>query len=272
VAVARAWSTIADSAVERWASPGLAAQAGYLRHLGTASVADVAEREGVYAVRTGIASNTENGVVSAGVVSSSLAAETISWLGEVPASWLCAEGAGREETAHVLVEAGCRPDNGAWEMRGTIGELVVDTPAGISIAAVSSRRELDAWLDVAGPCGWFESAAERRARQQLHAGLGYADAAPLRHYVAWRGNRPVGMASAFFCDGVVFLTALAVLDDEQRRGIGRSLALTRLHEARERGCATAVLGPSPDGAKLYGTLGFETYRQPSDRWFFLPQG
>ena len=78
------------------------------------------------------------------------------------------------------------------------------------------------------------------------------------------------MASAFYTRDVVLLEWLAVLDEEQRRGIGTALAATRLRDARERGCSTAVLAPTEDGAKLYGTLGFETHRQPSDRWFYLP--
>jgi GNAT superfamily N-acetyltransferase len=256
--------------VEGWGSPGLAAQAAYFRHLGT--VGEVLQSNGVYAVRTGVMSNTENGVISTGSVSSSVAAEAIAWLGGVPASWLCAEDEGREETARVLVGKGCRPDNDAWEMRGPVGDPVVAVPSGITVARVSSDRDLDAWLDVAGRCGWFETEADRRARFEVYRSLGHAPSAPLCLYVACRGDRPVGMASALYTDELVLLAELAVLDDEQRRGIGRVLALTRLAEARDRGCATAVLAPSPDGAKLYATLGFETHRQPSDRWFYLPLG
>ena len=79
------------------------------------------------------------------------------------------------------------------------------------------------------------------------------------------------MASAFYAGGgTVMLTALAVLPDSRRQGIGRALALARLQEARKRQCELAVLAPSPDGAKLYETLGFETHPQPPDRWFYLP--
>ena len=244
----------------------IAAQAAYFRHLGTSRAADVVEREGVYAVRTGIASNTENGVVSSIAVTEMLAAEVTAWLTGVPASWVCT--AHDDETPRVLVAAGCQPENNAWEMHGRVGEVEVDVPEGIAIVPVTSERELDAWLDVAGPCGWLDTAADRRARRELH--LGRAFGGPQCLYVAYRGERPVGMAAAFYTDELVYLTDLAVLDDEQRRGIGRALAMTRLREARERGCTTAVLGASPDGAMLYRTLGFEAHRQPSDRWFYLP--
>jgi len=263
--------------VERWASPYLAAQAAYLRHLGTAPVAEVVERGGVYAVRTGIASNTENGVVSACdvPVAEVVARETLAWMNEraLPASWLCAEGEGLAETARVLEAAGCEPESAAWEACGVIDELALDrlaAPDAIRVTAVASERELDAWLDVAGGCGWFDTQAGRVSWKNLHLSLGGAPSAPSRLYVAFRGDMPVAMASAFLAGEIVLLTAVGVLVHERRRGVGRLLALTRLRDARESGCTIAVLAPSPDGAKLYNALGFETHQQPGDRWFYLP--
>jgi hypothetical protein len=100
------------SPVETWASPYLAAQAAYLRHLGTAPVADVIEHDGIYAVRTGVFSNTENGVVSAGAspVVPNVARDLMRWFNErnVPASWLCSEGEGRAGTSAALQAVGCR--------------------------------------------------------------------------------------------------------------------------------------------------------------------
>jgi GNAT superfamily N-acetyltransferase len=263
--------------METWASPYLAAQAAYLRHVGTASVAEVLAGEGVYAVRTGVASNSENGVVSAGdaAVGVDVAREVIGWLDErkLPASWLCAEGQGCAETARVLEDAGCRPDRGSWEMRAAVDQVDLDAwqvPVDTRIAPVASERKVEAWLDVAGACGWFETEAERSAWKKLHLGLALGRSAPSRLYVAFCGERAVGMASAFYGKEIVLLTAVGVLDDEQRRGIGRAFALTRLREARDRGCKLAVLAPSPDGAKLYQALGFETHPQPADRWFYLP--
>ena len=156
-------------------------------------------------------------------------------------------------------------------MRST--ELNLDDwekPDGIRVTAVTSERELDAWLDVADGCGWIETPAERTTWKKLHLGLGTAPSAPNPLYVAFRSDNPVGMASAFLAGDIVQLTAVGVLDHERRRGIGRSLALTRLRAARDRGCKVAVLAASPDGASLYKTLGFETHAQPDDRWFYLP--
>ena len=124
--------------------------------------------------------------------------------------------------------------------------------------------------DVAGACGWFESHDGRRALRDLYAGLGLDVAAPLRHYLALRGREAVGMASAFFTPEAVMLASVAVLPEVRTQGIGRALALARLQEARLRGCELALLAPSPDGAALYATLGFESRPQPPDRWFYAP--
>jgi GNAT superfamily N-acetyltransferase len=260
--------------VETWASPYLAAQAEYLRHLGKAPVADVVEHDGIYAVRTGVFSNTENGVISSGAspVRPDVARDLIRWFGErrLPASWLSSEGEGRAATAAALQTLGCRPERAAWEMRASLDALELDVPVEVNIVQVTSEHELGRWLDVVGACDWFETETERAATADILHGLGFTQVAPLRLYVAFRGERVVGSASAFFAGEHVLLTAVAVLEDARRQGIGRSLAAARLREARERGCKAAVLAPSPDGAKLYGALGFRTYEQPADRWFYLP--
>jgi GNAT superfamily N-acetyltransferase len=262
--------------VETWASPYLAAQAAYLRHVGTAPVAEVLEREGVYAVRTGVASNSENGVVSAGnaPVGADVAHDVIGWLNErkLPASWLCAEGQACAETTRNLEDAGCQLDRGSWEMRVGLNQLDLDAwqvPVDARIAPVASERDVEVWLDIAGECGWFETEAERRAWEELHLGLALRRSAPSRLYVAFCRERAVGMASAFYGKEIVLLTAVGVLAGERRKGIARSLVLTRLREARDRGCKVAVLAPSPDGAKLYQALRFETHPLPADRWFYL---
>lgn len=259
----------------KWASPLLAGQAEYLRHLGTAPASEVYERDRLFAVRTGVASNSENAVLSADRLDSSLVSNAIGWLAQwaVPASWICAEGNGRCETARVLEAAGCRPDDESWEMSVPLDRLDLSGApgaVGATVAPVSSERELDEWLHVAGACGWFENAAERRALRELHDGLSLDPSSRTRLYVARRRGSAVGMASAFYGEEIVLLTAVCVLEDQRRAGVGRLLALTRLREAVERGCTLGVLAPSPDGAELYRTLGFEMHNQPPRRWFYLP--
>jgi hypothetical protein len=119
--------------VEAWASPHLEAHVAYLRHLGTPP-GDQARASGdVYAVRTGVRSNSENAVVScAGArVTRASAEELAEWFAEwgVPASWLCAEGEGRAATVATLEAAGDQVERSAWEMQARIDDLDLDVPA-----------------------------------------------------------------------------------------------------------------------------------------------
>jgi GNAT superfamily N-acetyltransferase len=91
-----------------------------------------------------------------------------------------------------------------------------------------------------------------------------------RHWLALRGDRPVGMATAFFAGEVALLEHVGVVPDERRRGIATALALARLHEARRLGCETAVFGTTPESAALYEPLGLTTEPTAPRRWFYLP--
>ena len=132
-----------------WGSPYLAAQAAYLEHLGTARGAEVMESDGVYAVRTRVPSNAENGVLSCAraQVTRAIAEKLAGWFGEwnVPASWLCAEGIGRAGVAATLEAAGYRPERSSWEMRGAVHSVDLGGSAGhpaLRIEPVSSERAL----------------------------------------------------------------------------------------------------------------------------------
>ena len=261
--------------VERWASPYLEVQAAYFRDLATTPVAEVLVRDGVYCVATGIASNVENGVISDGDVATSreTAKEALGWLsGRVPASWLCAEGRHRAQTARVLEALGCRADTDSWEMRAALPGLDLDRDvvvADVRIERVTVTADLEAWLDVARACAWFETEVERSAWRRLHQASAL-DQPWSRLHVAYSGDRAVGIASSFQKGHTVLLSTVAVIPTARRRGIGRALAYTRLRDARANGATIAVLAPSPDGAKLYQALGFTTHRQPAHRWFYLP--
>jgi hypothetical protein len=144
----------------------LAAHAAYLRHLGTATDAEVIEADGLYGVRSGLISNTENGVVSgAGTgVGSAAAQELIGWFHEwkVPAWWLCAEGDSRADTAAWLQTAGWEPERLAWEMRVPLRALDLDA------AAVPANARIALWHpSAASICGstWRARTAGSRRRR-----------------------------------------------------------------------------------------------------------
>jgi hypothetical protein len=146
-------------------------------------------------VRTGIASNAENGVVGgAASASADAVRDVIAWFDErrLPASWLVPEGDGRAATAETLEAAGCKSERSGWEMRAALEELTLEPAGGADIRTVRGERDLEAWLDVAGACGWFESDDERGAWKEVQLGLAVGGSAPTRLYVAFRADQPSG--------------------------------------------------------------------------------
>src|SRR4051794_13783307 len=245
-----------------WREHALEAQAAYLAALAPAG--ETRSREGLLAVRTGVWSNTENGVVANDADDGEIA-ELLALLDGVPGSWNALDPA--PGLAERLVRAGCRPERSGNDMGARLDRVEIPAgPGDVSVVEVAGARSAEEWLDVAEACGWIEDRAdrERRGRTLLECGR------ELAAYVARRGGRPVGMARALYVPPLAALVDLAVLPAERRRGIGRALAGARVEEARRRGCELAVLAPSPDGYELYRTLGFELEPPLPDRWFYLP--
>jgi GNAT superfamily N-acetyltransferase len=242
-----------------------------------ASVAETKRVDDVLAVATGVSSNTENGVVSRdGSISDDVVREVVAWLADrrLPASWIHAGGPAGDGLRDELVRLGCREERSGVAMGRDLAELELDLrlPEGVGIDGIRDEAGVDAWLDAAAGCGWLDGDADRLARRRLFVALGLEPDRPLRHWVARRGDRPIGFATAFYAGNVVLFEHLGVIAEQRRRGIGRALVAVRLEEARRRGCRRAVLAPSPDGARLFGGLGFATAPTPARRWFYLPSG
>jgi GNAT superfamily N-acetyltransferase len=259
--------------MSRWGDLAVDLHAARFAHL--AAVGEVRRADGVLAVATGASSNTENGVVSTGpALAAGLAEQLVAWFADarLPASWLHLGGAAPEGVCQALAAAGCREETTGVDMGRSLEGLQLDArpPEGVRIDEALAEEDVDAWLDVAGACGWLDGGADRAARKRAFVAFGLGPGRPLRHWIARRGERAVAFASAFLDDGAALLDHMAVLPDERRRGIGTALAHLRLREAQAHGCRAAALAPSPDGEQLYRRLGFELVPTPPRRWFYLP--
>jgi GNAT superfamily N-acetyltransferase len=139
----------------------------------------------------------------------------------------------------------------------------------VKVGRVRDSRDLDAWLDVAGECGWLDDDRDRQARRRLYDAIGFDDDR-LGHWIAVHGDRPVGMASAFLDGQVVDLCNLAVLEGDRRRGVGTALIERRLGDAAARGAVRAVSGVTPEGWQVYQRRGFRSVPVGKDVCFYLP--
>jgi predicted N-acetyltransferase YhbS len=106
----------------------------------------------------------------------------------------------------------------------------------------------------------FEANAVERAigKRQPSVAMLANDDGRCRQYAAWDGERPVGWVSSIRTPANrSWVSNLHVVPDFRRRGIGGDLMRFMLKDDSKRGIQTSVLFASTDGAKLYGTVGYE---------------
>ena len=213
-----------------------------------------------------------NGLVSIdGDVPASDVAALVGWFHtrDLPASWLTVRPAPALTAA--LIAAGANPERSGWWMgRPLLAEPGRADPAGVDIRRVTDGDDLDAWLSVAMTCGWIDDADDREARRRLYLGVGLDDVR-LRHWIGRLDGVPIAMATSWVDVDTVDLCNLAVVDAFRGRGIGRALVSHRVRDAVQSGVTNAVLAPSPDGARLYGQLGYDTVAVIPDTCFYLPR-
>jgi ankyrin repeat protein/GNAT superfamily N-acetyltransferase len=224
----------AASGEASWAEREHAAHAIYLASLPTAD-AEYIELGMGFAVRTGLDSNRENGVVS----DEGDVAEVTAWLRGVPAQWLISA---QSDLHDRLVAAGWRPERTAVVMGARPADLQLGAPEGEAAAT-------DEYEAIAHAVGFDPIAAGAHTR-----------------YVARRDGRPVAIASTFGTGDTTVVLELAVLPEHRRQGIGRALMARALEGAAEH----VVLGPTPDSIPFYRALGFQLRPALRDRCFYSP--
>lgn len=223
-------------------------------------------------VATGVASNDMNGVVTADPagLDSHVIDDLIDWFRShrVPASWYIERP--YEPLTTALLDRGAHPERTGWWIGGPVTTSAYPKrQADVKIRRVRDSLDLDAWLDVAGACGWLDDDGDRQARRRLYEAVGFDDD-HFRHWIAVDGGRPVGMASSFLDGDVVDLCNLAVLEGDRRHGVGTALIDSRLGDAAARGATRAVSAVSPEGWQVYQRRRFRSVPVRRDVCFYLP--
>jgi ribosomal protein S18 acetylase RimI-like enzyme len=86
-----------------------------------------------------------------------------------------------------------------------------------------------------------------------------AQGAPLRLFLGYLDNEPVGTAElAFSHDGVAGLYNVATLRSHRRRGVGRALTQAAMRAAKQARMSAMQLQSSEEGYGLYQEAGFRT--------------
>lgn len=101
--------------------------------------------------------------------------------------------------------------------------------------------------------------AQERPRRVIYAGAHDPDE-----------RRLVGRGVAFLDEGLAGIFDVAVWpEDQQRRGYGSGIMSALARAAMAEGATHAVLNATPDGEKLYPTLGFEVLGRGRTWWLHL---
>ena len=275
-----------------------AAEAALFGHLARSPVAERRTAGDGVAFATGLQDNTRNSVVCSRLdpdTADREIAELLAWLRErgVPAQWMVEATTEPPDLGARLERAGCDPERSAVHMAMSLAARRMDPglPAGVedaaNLASSLAGRDPDAHLpagveieaiddaadlaDALAAAGAVDDDPDERAREvALLASLGLGADRPLRHYAARRHGAPSGVASAFTSGSTLLLTDLAVGPAARRSGIGRALVLHALRDGRARGCAVAVLAPTPATVPFYEALGFALERFPPGRTYYTP--
>jgi ribosomal protein S18 acetylase RimI-like enzyme len=209
------------------------AEVAYLRLLASSPLAETRPVGDGFAVRTGVESNTENGVVCDRATDEEIAA-AIAWLDGAPAQWLVS---GASDLSDRLVAAGATPERTAVVMGRPLGAPPPPaSPQDIEIVPHGETRE------------------------------------PLHHRIALRDGESVGFARWMLHDDVAYGLDLEVQPTARRQGIGGALMRHGLRDAHAAGARAVVLAPTPETIAFYRLFGFELRPYLRERSFYLPLG
>jgi ribosomal protein S18 acetylase RimI-like enzyme len=136
-------------------------------------------------------------------------------------------------------------------------------PAGLTIEHVEETETLSTWAHAAF-VGLGLPVTSVQSGIDLFEGLGFD--LPLRSYLGFLDGEPVATSQLFLGAGVAGIYVVSTLPQARRQGIGTTMTLAPLREARALGFRIGILHSSPMGVGMYRRLGFqETCRMSHHR-------
>ena len=139
-------------------------------------------------------------------------------------------------------------------------------PDGVTIERVLDRAAQEQWVRTS--CEGFgmpPSAIEPEVAAMAHDSLG--DDAAAHYYLARLHGEPVATSALMPAAGVAGIFAVSTIAAARGRGIGTTVTMAPLLDARKRGYYVGVLQASEMGYPVYARMGFsEQFRYRMYRW------
>ena len=226
--------------------------------------ATVVEDEGLLLSDSGLPCDTFNFICRARLAAGaapSRAADAIAHFRRSgrPFSWWVGPADRPKDLGDVLVAQGLEAAESELAMAAVLSALEpVAAIPGLAIARVRTADELETFASLSA-ANWTPPDLQVVRFYQMGAAQLLQDDCPLALYVGRLEGEPVATAEATIAGGVAGLYNISTVPAFRRRGIGSAMTLQPLHDARTRGCATAVLQAAPDGVSIYERAGFRTF-------------
>jgi hypothetical protein len=128
---------------------------------------------------------------------------------------------------------------------------------GLDIQIVTDEKNLRDWASVAAPGLFGDSDKNATSFQELMATVLPCDMVTL--FIGYLENRPVGSSTLFVSNGIAGVYHIATAAPFRKKGIGRSMALVPLLQARELGARFAVVQATKPVKGIFDLLGFTEY-------------
>lgn len=225
-------------------------------------------------VITGVESNDYNGVAGCRVAENEIEDVITDTLrrftdSKLPFIWYTDVSSQPADLTQRLERHGCKRFTEGVCMGADLLALNTAWPVApnLVIERVKDDVTLADWMDV-----WMTlDDGIREPRERLYASLGFADDAPLRHYLARLEGRVVAVSQVFLGHETAGLYCVTTLPELRRKGIGRAVVLAALTDAKAAGYRWAVLGPTQDSVQLYEQLGFKMYKSDAAEYYLLAE-
>ena len=134
------------------------------------------------------------------------------------------------------------------------------TPPAFRVTRVLDDGVLRQWIKVnSAPYDFLDYINE--AFFTGYSRQGYALNAPLRHYIGWLDDKPVGCSTVLLAGEVAGIYSVATVPEVRGQGIGTAMTHAPLIDARAEGYQVGILSASEEGYNLYRRMGFEEYGQ-----------
>jgi ribosomal protein S18 acetylase RimI-like enzyme len=174
-----------------------------------------------------------------------------------PALWWLGPASTPANLGKLLEGYGLQAAGGVPGMAADLAGMS-DTPKGIQnfeIQKVTNPEMQAAWGRIAAIGSGFPHLSARMA--QLEASLSDPVYRAQPRYIGFLDGAPVATSAMVLESGVAGIYAVATIPEARRKGIGETMTLVPLLEARQNGYQVGILQASPMGYPIYKRLGFK---------------